>query len=197
MVDPLNHDLGLADRAWAELFSARSFDEATRLHKEIIHSSDSLSLALHCSSTGHQFDGVTSDLMAVFTAKSPLEQLQMMTSALRKAMATLSSLKLKPLLERGTSTEQGENATMEIYINCTIISPPLPAVDASLAAVSFDELLPVLVLTLLHRLSPSALARLHVHCMFLADYTPPFLSPGWHGYSLAAFTSALHIISKL
>lgn len=70
------------------------------------------------------------------------------------------------------------------------------SVDASLAAVSFDELLPVLVLILL-QLSPSALARLHVHCMFLADYTPSFLSPGWHGYSLAAFTSALHIIAKL
>ena len=127
MVHPLNHDLGLADRAWAELFSARSFDEATHLHKEI-HSSDSLPLALHCSSTGHQFDGVSSDLMAVFTAKSPLEQLQMMTSALRKAMATLSSLKLKPLLERGTSTEQGENEILEISINFTIPStpPPLP-----------------------------------------------------------------------
>jgi hypothetical protein len=78
-----------------------------------------------------------------------------------------------------------------------ILSPGHLAVDASLAAVSFDELLPVLVLILLHQLNPSALARLHVHCMFLADHTPPFLSPGWHGYSLAAFTSALHIISKL
>ena len=70
------------------------------------------------------------------------------------------------------------------------------AVDASLAAISFDELLPVLVLILMECV-PSFLAKLHVHCAFLSDHMPPFLSPGWHGYSLAAFTSALHIISKL
>ncbi len=114
MVDPVNHDLGLSNRGWAELFSARSFDEATRLHKEI-HSSDSLSLILHCSSPGHQFDGVTVDLTAVFTAKSPLDQLQMMTSALRKAMATLSTLKLKPLLDHSSSTKQGEHTTMKLH----------------------------------------------------------------------------------
>lgn len=106
MVDPVNHDLGLSNTSWAKLFSARPFDEATQLYKDI-HSSDSVSLAVHCPSAGHQFDGVTTDLLAVFAAKSPLDQLQMMTSAFRKAMATLSNLKLKPLAQH-SSIEQGE-----------------------------------------------------------------------------------------
>lgn len=108
MIDPVNHDLGLSNKTWAQLFSARTFDEAIQLYKDI-HSSDSFSLQIHSPSTGHPFDGVTTDLLTVFTAKSPLDQLQMMTSAFRKAMATLSNLKLKPLVQH-SSIEQGERS---------------------------------------------------------------------------------------
>ena len=120
MIDPVNHDLGLGNRAWAELFSARPFDKATQLYKDI-YSSESVPLAVHCPSAGHQFDGVTVDLLAVFTAKSPLDQLQMMTSAFRKAMATLSNLKLKPLVQH-SSIEQGESTTMSSFMDfhCTL-----------------------------------------------------------------------------
>lgn len=61
---------------------------------------------------------------------------------------------------------------------------------------SCDEMLPMLVLVLL-QLKPTLLSALHVHCCFLSDYIAPFLSSGWHGYSLAAFSSALHILGKL
>lgn len=105
MLDPVNHDLGLADSAWVKLFSARSFDEATQLYKDIHSTSHH---PLHTPSARHQFDGVSTDLMAVFTAKSPLDQLQMMTSAFRKAMATLSNIKLKPLLKQNANIEQGK-----------------------------------------------------------------------------------------
>lgn len=117
MLDPVNLDLGLIDKSWAGLFSARPFDEASQLYKDIYSSdSDSSSSMVHCSSCGHQFDGVTSDLMAVFTAKSPLDKLQMMTSAFRKAMATLSNLKMKPLVQHSSSVEQGKN--LHNYKNC-------------------------------------------------------------------------------
>ena len=70
------------------------------------------------------------------------------------------------------------------------------SVDLNLAAVSCDEMLPVLVLVLL-QLKPTMLSKLNLHCCFLSDYIAPFLSPGWHGYSLAAFSSALHVLSNL
>ena len=116
MVDPVNHDLGLSNKAWAQLFSARTFDEATQLYKDI-HSSDSVSLVIDSPSTGHLFDGVTTDLLTVFTAKSPLDQLQMMTSAFRKAMAALSNLKLKPLIQH-SSIEQGEYTKIVFFHAC-------------------------------------------------------------------------------
>ena len=110
MIDPVNLDLGLCNEAWAKLFSARSLEESSLLYKDI-HKDSSLTsdslLVVDCCSTRHHFDGVSTDVIGVFTAKSPLDQLQLLTSAFRKATATLSNLKLKPLLQHST-TEQGE-----------------------------------------------------------------------------------------
>ena len=88
-------------------------------------------------------------------------------------MASLSRLKLKPLLE-----ECAESA------------------DFHQAAVSCDDLLPVLVLILLHA-HPKLITALHIDTVFLNDYIAPFLSSGWHGYSLATFSSAIQVISQL
>ena len=64
------------------------------------------------------------------------------------------------------------------------------------AAVSCDDILPVLVLLML-QWSPWLLALVHINCCILTDFIAPFLASGWHGYSLAAFTSTVVIIKKL
>ena len=204
MIDPINQDLGLRNSSWARLFSVRSFDEAKQLYENLQCSLADSATTVCATSTPQHFEGVLSDLERLAFATSPLEQLQFLTSAFRKSMATLSQLKLQTLLEHCT-LDQGEDNRPLCLTSCdshththtlTLTHSHTHAVDASLATVSCDELLPVLVLVLL-QCKPSFLSKLHVHFTFLADYTPPFLSPGWHGYSLAAFTSALHIISKL
>jgi len=50
------------------------------------------------------FGPMTSDLYSVTDTKAPLEKLQLLTSAFRKTMASLSSLKLSSLLEEGQSS---------------------------------------------------------------------------------------------
>ena len=70
------------------------------------------------------------------------------------------------------------------------------SVDLSLMGVSCDDLLPLLILILL-QLHPSLIANLYLQCCFLDDYIAPFLTSGWHGYSLTAFRSALHILAEL
>lgn len=72
----------------------------------------------------------------------------------------------------------------------------LDSVDMALVGVSCDDLLPLLALILL-QLDPSFLASLFLHTSLLADFMAPFLEAGWHGYSLAAFRSALQIIAEL
>lgn len=108
-MDPLNRDLGLSNASWGNLFSARSFEEAEQLFKDIQGLSlDSTSVIAHQPNTKH-FEGVIADLVGLFSANSPLDQLQFLTSAFRKAMATLSHLKLRPLLETH-APDQGEKA---------------------------------------------------------------------------------------
>lgn len=51
-----------------------------------------------------RFGPMTSDLYCVTDTKAPLEKLQLLTSAFRKTMASLSSLKLSSLLEEGQSS---------------------------------------------------------------------------------------------
>ncbi len=75
--------------------------------------------------------------------------------------------------------------------------PMIPLFGAGpVGAVSCDDILPVLVLLLL-QWSPWLLSLVHINCCILTDFIAPFLSSGWHGYSLAAFTSAVVIIKKL
>ena len=52
------------------------------------------------------FDRVLSDLEGLFTASSPLDQLQFLTSAFRKSVSILSTIKLQPLLQH-CPLEQG------------------------------------------------------------------------------------------
>ena len=99
LIDPQNHDLGLTNKAWISFFSARSFKEAMELHKDMHCVETFSSVEDSYRSTTPLFNGMIADLVRVMTAASPLEQLQLLTSSFRKTMATLSTLKLKPLLQ--------------------------------------------------------------------------------------------------
>ncbi len=59
-----------------------------------------------------------------------------------------------------------------------------------------DDLLPVMVGALLQA-HPKLLADIHINTIFLNDFIAPFLSSGWHGYSLTFFSSAIKIISDI
>ena len=99
LIEPHHHDLGLTKDTWVSLFSARPFEEAIELHKSIHCIESFSSVEDSYRSTTPLFDGMIADLVEVLRAASPLEQLQFLTSAFRKTMATLSTLKLKPLLQ--------------------------------------------------------------------------------------------------
>lgn len=112
-------------------------------------------------------------------ARAPLEKFQLLTSAFRKTMATLSDLKLNGLLEDGQSTmlcghDRHHNYLSHSYTGCT---------DFQLAGVSCDDLLPLLIL-LLPQLPPIFLSQFWLHCLLLEDCCPSFLQAGWHGYIL-------------
>ncbi len=98
------------------------------------------------------------DLECLLQVHSPLEKLQLLTSAFRKLMASLSALQNR--------------------------------------VVCCDDLLPVVVGALL-RANPKLLADIHINTIFLNDFIAPFLSSGWHGYSLTFFSSAIRIISEI
>lgn len=175
VINPQDLDLGIVDKSWLHLFPPRSFSCAAKLYEEVAESSNLLSHAFRFESTDlpymEYFRGVMSDLFALPLAISPLDRLQLLISAFRKAMAGLSKVKI--LNEHNVRSE-----------------------DTSLAAVNCDEILPILVLLML-QLPPWLLAILHLNCCLLTDFIAPFLSPGWHGYSLATFSATLHVIRKL
>jgi len=178
VLDPRSLNLGVPDEALLNVFKSRSFEEASRLYQELtdegyLAGTKTLEQDLEFRAL---FGGVTSDLTSLPLAISPLERLQLLTSAFRKVMATLSELKMRSLLQQRRSEEE--------------------SIDVSHAGVSCDDLLPLLTLILL-QMHPSFLANLHLHCCFLEDYIAQFLSAGWHGYSLAAFRSVLQIIAEL
>lgn len=176
LVDPASLELDLPNKEFLAMFLPRSFELATELYKEMMANGFSVAdgvpwqhTQLNCSS--HDFRGMTFDLQSLPLVSSPIGKLQLLTSAFRKCMASLSQLKVQSLQAAG-------------------------AVDLQEAAVSCDDILPVLVLVLL-QLHPTLLAALHVDTVFLTDYTAPFLTNGWHGYSLASFSSAVQIITQL
>ena len=174
MLDPASLQLDVPSVDFLAMFPPRPFDLGIKLYREIADNLTGSPWQQSCSQEFiYNFGGMTSDLQSLPLANSPLEKLQLLTSAFRKCMASLSRLKLKPLLE-----ECAESA------------------DLNQAAVSCDDLLPVLVLVLLQA-HPSLITALHVDTVFLNDYIAPFLASGWHGYSLATFSSVVQIISQL
>ena len=123
LIDPQHHDLGLTNESWHHLFSARLFEDAMEMHKDIHCTYTFSSVAQSYRSTTPHFDGMVADLIGVFTAPSPLEQLQLLTSAFRKTMATLSNLKLQPLLQYQSHDQGKPTVTVilsyHVYNYCT------------------------------------------------------------------------------
>lgn len=182
VVDPRTLNLAITEEAWLDFFQPRPFEEAVQLHQELTDKGYlkwNRSVTLPETELWTHFGGVASDLFSLPPAISPLEKLQLLTSAFRKATVTLSKLKAKPTLQMESDVSRSSSV-----------------MDGSQMSVSCDDLLPLLVLVLL-QLPPSLLANLFLQCCFLDDYMAPFLSAGWHGYSLAAFRSALQVIAEL
>jgi len=102
VLDPRSLNLGVPDEALLNVFKSRSFEEASQLYQELTDEG-----YLAGTKTLEQdpefralFGGVTSDLTSLPLAISPLERLQLLTSAFRKVMATLSELKMRSLLQQ-------------------------------------------------------------------------------------------------
>ena len=103
ILEPQNLNLGTGNHQWLNIFKTRSFEEASRLYLELTDQQylEGKLSRVHDTDFRSHFGGVASDLTSLPLAISPLERLQLLTSAFRKAMAALSELKLKPLLEKG------------------------------------------------------------------------------------------------
>ena len=102
MLDPRTLNLGSPDESILTIFKSRSFEVTLQLYQELTDEG-----YLTGTKTLEQdqefralFGGVTSDLSSIPLAISPLERLQLLTSAFRKAMATLSELKLRSLIQQ-------------------------------------------------------------------------------------------------
>lgn len=99
VIDPQCLKLGIVDESWLHLFPPRSFSSASLLYKQTTESSNFLSCALKEEASAASpymkyFSGVSSDLFSLPLAISPLERLQLLISAFRKAMAGLSRVKM-------------------------------------------------------------------------------------------------------
>ena len=170
-------ELGLCSRPepWINLFQCRDFSVAMGIHSGIdrqqcVWFKDTLAPPPE-SEFMKTFGSVVFDISCLQECVSPLDKLQLLVSALRKASSVLADLRIKQMLNNNTY-------------------------NLSSAAVSGDDLLPLLVLVLL-QLHPSFLAHLHLQCCLLEDYMAPFLSLGWHGYSLVTFLSAIKAIAEM
>ncbi len=112
MVNPQQLDLGVASVSWLDLFPCRTYQCTQELYEEIqegvwslstllAHSQHAPSKDLPCMDL---FGGVVRDLQSLVLALSPLEKLQLLTSAFRKASTALATLKLQ------TSSQTGPEA---------------------------------------------------------------------------------------
>ena len=101
IIEPQNLDLGVVEEAWLLLFPPRHFSDASSLYQEVTMSSKVSSNALKSESKEapylEYFSGAMSDLQSLPLAISPLDRVQLLISAFRKATAGLSKLKLEPL----------------------------------------------------------------------------------------------------
>lgn len=140
----------------AALFPPLNFELVMQRYQEIKGDATPLPWQSTCSQNYMEyFGGMTFDLECLSHAHAPLEKLQLLTSAFRKTMTSLSALQS--------------------------------------SAVCCDDLLPVLIMALI-RTHPTLLVNIHINTRFLDDFIAPFLSSGWHGYSLTCFSSAIRII---
>lgn len=102
VIDPQCLELGVVDESWLHLFPPRSFSSASLLYKQVAENSN---LFLKESTTDlpymKYFSGVSSDLFSLPLAISPLDKLQLLISAFRKAMAGLSQMKVHNLSSVG------------------------------------------------------------------------------------------------
>lgn len=115
VLDPQHLELGVVNDSWLHLFPPRPFISASVLYKEVSESSSVLMCpALERESTHspylEYFGGVASDLSSLPLTISPLDRVQLLTSAFRKAMTGLSNLKLRPYLsDHSTRSFVGES----------------------------------------------------------------------------------------
>ena len=117
MVNPHHLDLGVADEVWLSLFPPRSYSSARLLYEEVqgkCWSVSSLLSSLQQTSTSEElpcmelFGGVATDLASLVLALSPLDKLQLMTSAFRKATTALAVLKQRAALDKTAGTVQSK-----------------------------------------------------------------------------------------
>lgn len=102
MLDPRTLNLGSPDESILAIFKSRRFEVASQLYQELTDEGYLTGTKTLEQDQEFQalFGGVTSDLSSIPLTISPLERLQLLTSAFRKAMATLSELKLRSLIQQ-------------------------------------------------------------------------------------------------
>ena len=104
VLPPSSLSLTIPETAWLSLFPPRSFSDATLLYSQPLEDPDVTSEPPQLApGLQAKFGSVVTDLYCMAGARAPLHKLQLLTSAFRKTMASLSALKLQSLLEEGDS----------------------------------------------------------------------------------------------
>ena len=100
---PSSLALTIPETSWLSLFPSRSFNDAILLYSlptpgnpDANYEPPQLEPNLQT-----KFGPVVTDLYCMAKARAPLQKLQLLTSAFRKTMASLSTLKLESLLAEG------------------------------------------------------------------------------------------------
>lgn len=137
IMDPRHLELGLVDESWLPLFPPRPFTTASLLYQEVIEGSALLTCRRFETESVNSpcleyFGGVASDLSSLSLAISPLDRAQLLTSALRKTMAGVSNLKLRPYLSDHSPTTGKLMSKLSVAL-CPVrrdtVKPTYPAVN--------------------------------------------------------------------
>ena len=118
IADPASLDLGVTNVSWLTCFRRRPFEEAVELYQELtdVEYLKGNKIGQQSSEFRAHFGGVTSDLASLPLTISPLERLQLLTSAFRKVMASLSEMKLQPMLESGRLGERAAGIPFSLKV---------------------------------------------------------------------------------
>ena len=104
VLPPSSLSLTTPETMWLSLFPPRSFGDATLLYTQPLEDPDVISEPPQLApGLQAKFGPVVTDLYCMARTRAPLHKLQLLTSAFRKTMASLSALKLQSLLEEGDS----------------------------------------------------------------------------------------------